>query len=134
MKKRKSLLTPKEAADLAGVSLSTVYNWLRESRAANYGSGRMYLLERKQVQALAKTVPRNRPLERLPSTQLPEHADPANYLTTAEVCAELRISRRTLYRRIQDGSIPAIRWAGRRMLFRPRDVAALMGGSDDLPS
>jgi excisionase family DNA binding protein len=44
---------------------------------------------------------------------------PDHWLTVAEIAAAYRVSKMTIYRAINDGELPAIRW-GR--MFRVKDV------------
>jgi excisionase family DNA binding protein len=52
---------------------------------------------------------------------------PTMFLTTAEVLEALRVTRRTLYRLVHAGQIPAVR-IGRQWRFRREDLEVWLGG------
>lgn len=59
--------------------------------------------------------------------------DPDRLYTSEELAPMLRVSRETLRRWARQGRLPVVQPAGRvkgaRMLFRGRDVLALIGGA-----
>ena len=53
---------------------------------------------------------------------------PSDYLTIGEAATEFRLSRRSLWRLIAAGRIPALRPLRRRVLLRRADLLALIEG------
>ena len=62
-------------------------------------------------------------------------AEAANRLvvSVAEACAMLGVSKPTLYLRMRDGTLPSIRWGGRRLIRVDHLMAALDLGSGRAP-
>jgi excisionase family DNA binding protein len=54
------------------------------------------------------------------------------FLTPAELAAKLRVSRKTVYRRIESGAWPHTRVVA-QVYFSPSDVAAIMDGARFTP-
>lgn len=60
---------------------------------------------------------------------LPQIAPGPSRLTSQEVCALLRISRATLWRRIKRGELPSPVDRGRQALFQASAIHAVVNGS-----
>ena len=66
-------------------------------------------------------------LAALTGDQTPDEPGGAQYLTTDDVVRRLRIGKTTLWQLRRDGAIRGFN-VGRRVLFRPEDVEALVEG------
>ena len=60
-----------------------------------------------------------------------QSTEQGSYLTTEEVCNLYRVSRRTVYRWQQEGRLHGTK-AGRRLLFDPSEVMALLGHGEGM--
>lgn len=53
------------------------------------------------------------------------------YITTAEAARRLSVSKKTIYRRIADGSIPACRLAKKTVRIKEADLDAYMASKTE---
>ena len=63
----------------------------------------------------------------MPKLAFSEEARDSAFMTTAETAELLRVSERTVARRIADGSIPSVKVAGRRLVRREDLMEAIDG-------
>lgn len=59
----------------------------------------------------------------------PSHRPPESWLTVPEIAVLLRVSRMTVYRRIETGELPAHR-IGRALRIREKDFDAYLRSTD----
>ena len=63
-----------------------------------------------------------------------KNTDATDVMVTEEVCALLRISKRTLYRYVNNGTLKSIRPTGGRRYFHVNDINDLLRGSFNVSS